>query len=336
MDTDRNLLFGVLALQMDLISAGQFLEACTAWATQKHRPLGELLVERGWITVADQVDVERLLTRKLTIHRQDARASLAAVLNADWRGSLAAVDDPDIVNTVANLNPNAAQESLTLPLIPLTRERYTLTRVHATGGIGRIWLARDDRLGRTVALKELRTEQAEDPANWARFLKEARITGQLEHPGIVPVYELAKRSETQQPFYTMRFVEGRTLSTAAVSYHQQRKAGKADPLTLRGLLNAFVAVCNVIAYSHARGVVHRDLKGDNVLLGEFGEVLVLDWGLAKVLGQAENGTHKPPVQVDQDLTVQATLQGQVMGTPAYMAPEQAAGQVDRIEPRTDV
>src|SRR5262249_528696 len=134
------------------------------------------------------------------------------------------MDDPEIVNTVANLKPNGAQESRHIPLTPLTRERYTLTRVHATGGIGRIWLARDDHLGRNVALKELRTEQGEDPANWARFLKEARITGQLEHPGIVPVYELAKRPENEQPFYTMRFVEGRTLSAAAASYHQQRKA----------------------------------------------------------------------------------------------------------------
>jgi serine/threonine-protein kinase len=336
MDTDLNLLFGVLALQADLISAGQFVEACTAWAARKDKPLAELLIERGWITATDQADVERLLKRKLKHHSQDARASLVAVLSADWRSSLGAVDDPEIVNTVANLKPNGAPESLIIPLIPLTRERYTLTRMHATGGIGRIWLARDDHLGRNVALKELRAEQAEDPANGARFLREARVTGQLEHPGIVPVYELAKRSENQQPFYTMRFVEGRTLSAAAASYHQQRSAGKADPFELRSLLNAFVAVCNAIAYSHARGVVHRDLKGNNVLLGEFGEVLVLDWGLAKVLGQAEEGVQKSPVQVDQDVALQATLQGQVMGTPAYMAPEQAAGQVDWIGPRTDV
>src|SRR5262249_53015679 len=99
----------------------------------------------------------------------------------------------------------------------------------ATGGIGRVWLARDGHLGRDVALKELRPERAEDPGIWARFLREARITGQLEHPGIVPVYELTKRPENQQPFYTMRFVEGRTLSAAAAAFHQQRTAGKADP-----------------------------------------------------------------------------------------------------------
>src|SRR5262249_52658322 len=161
----------------------------------------------------------------------------------------------------------------------------------------------------------------------------ARVTGQLEHPGIVPVYELAKRPENQQPFYTMRFVQGRTLSAAAASFHEQRSAGRAGLLELRALLNAFVTVCNALAYAHARGVVHRDLKGENILLGEFGEVIVLDWGLAKVLGQAEEGT---PVQVNEDPALQATLEGQVMGTPAYMAPEQAAGQVERIDTRTDV
>src|SRR5262249_39468757 len=252
-------------------------------------------------------DVERLLQRKLKKHQDDVRASLAAVLSADLCDALAHMEDPELVKTVVNLHGDGNHESLLIPPIPLTRERYRLTRVHATGGIGRVWLARDDHLGREVALKELRAERALDPTNWARFLKEARVTGQLEHPGIVPVYELAKRPENQQPFYTMRFVQGRTLSAADASFHEQRSAGGAGLLELRALLNAFVTVCNALAYAHARGVVHRDLKGENILLGEFGEVIVLDWGLAKVLGQAEEGT---PVQVNEDPALQATLEGQ--------------------------
>src|SRR6266571_287996 len=102
------------------------------------------------------------------------------------------------------------------------QERYTRNYLHATGGIGRVWLARDSQLGRDVALKELRPEQADNAALCARFLKEAQITGQLEHPGIVPVYELARRVRTGQPFYTMRFVKGRTLNEAACAYHQKR------------------------------------------------------------------------------------------------------------------
>jgi serine/threonine-protein kinase len=101
----------------------------------------------------------------------------------------------------------------------------------------------------------------------ARFLEEARITGQLEHPGIVPVYELCRRFNDQQPFYTMRFLRGRTLTEALRVYHQSRAAGKAGPLDLLGLLNAFVAVCDAVAYAHARGVIHRDLKGQKHLVG---------------------------------------------------------------------
>src|SRR5262249_53066045 len=125
-----------------------------------------------------------------------------------------------------------------------SRQRYVLSRLHATGGIGRVWLALDSELGREVALKELRPERAGDSARWARFLREAQITGQLEHPGIVPVYELATWPDTRQPFYAMRFVKGRTLCETARAHHQKRAAGQADPLDLLALLNAFVTVCN--------------------------------------------------------------------------------------------
>jgi len=163
--------------------------------------------------------------------------------------------------------------------------RYGFRRIHAAGGIGRIWLARDHQLDRDVAIKELLPENAADAKTVARFLREARLTGQLEHPGIVPVYELASRERA--PFYAMRFVRGRTLSDAAYSYHVNRHKGREDPLEFIALLTAFAAVCNAVAYAHSRGVVHRDLKGDNVILGNFGEVIVLDWGLAKLVGQPD-------------------------------------------------
>src|SRR5262249_29757121 len=159
----------------------------------------------------------------------------------------------------------------------------------------------------------LRPEGAERPAAWARFLEEAQVTGQLEHPGIVPVYELARRGPDDQPFYAMRFVRGRTLSAAVKAYHQQRQAGTATILELRALLNAFAAVCQAVAYAHSRGVVHRDLKGANVVLGDFGEVMVLDWGLAKVLGRTTPEAETPPVALATER--QETLQGQVLGTP---------------------
>jgi serine/threonine-protein kinase len=337
MDTDRNLLFGVLALQLDLIDAPRFAEVCSAWAGRKGTPLADLLVERGWLTAEDKTDVERLLQRKLTRHGGDARASLAATADRDVRATLAAIEDSDIAHSLARLEQHDVLSRVsTVNPLPEARGRYVLTRLHAQGGLGRVWLARDNSLCRDVALKELRPEGAEQPALWARFLEEAQVTGQLEHPGIVPVYELARRADDGQPFYAMRFVRGRTLSAAIKAYHDQRQAGTATPLELRGLLNAFVAVCNAAAYAHSRGVIHRDLKPANVVLGDFGEVMVLDWGLAKVLGRGPVGEPAPPVALAADQPHQETARGQVLGTPAYMAPEQAEGRPDVLGARTDV
>ena len=160
---------------------------------------------------------------------------------------------------------------------------------------------------------------------WSRFLEEAQITGQLEHPNIVPVYELVRPADGHQPFYTMRFVKGRTLTEAIRAYHDA--AGRARPARSTSMtpLNAFVGVCNAVAYAHSRGVIHRDLKGQNVVLGDFGEVIVLDWGLAKLVDRPEEtltpaGDRRAPTR-GRD----ATMQGQALGTPAYMAPEQAEG-----------
>jgi serine/threonine-protein kinase len=240
--------------------------------------------------------------------------------------------------------------------------RYDRIRLHATGGIGRVWLARDSNLGRDVALKELRPETAADAAIASRFIEEAQITGQLEHPGIIPIYELSQDPANRPAFYTMRFVKGQTLAEATAAYHARRRQGTEQPLDLRNLLGVFVSVCNAVAYAHSRGVIHRDLKGLNVLLGDFGEVMVLDWGLAKRLGQRAEaapliassplspvfGGEGPGVRghdtvrqpgaapaapgIDSGLT----QPGDVLGTPAYMAPEQATGRLDQLDARTDV
>src|SRR5262249_38577198 len=152
-------------------------------------------------------------------------------------------------------------------------QRYAMLRLAGTGGIGRVWLVRDSNLGREVALKELRPDRA-DPGFWGRFVREAQVTGQLEHPGIVPVYEVGRRPQDDQPFYTMRFVRGRTLKDAIAAYHERRQRKEAGRLELRELLTAFVGVCNAVAYAHSRGVLHRDLKPANVALGDYGEVMV--------------------------------------------------------------
>jgi serine/threonine-protein kinase len=336
MDTDRNLLFAVLALQADLLDNDRFAEACSAWAARKNTPLADLLVEHGWLNEEERGHVEFLLDRKLRKHEGDAHASLAEASSDAVKRSLAGLTDPNIRQTVASLTtpPAGVVMVSTTASEPASRDRYTLSRLHATGGIGRVWLARDQCLGREVALKELRPDRAGYPTVWARFLKEARVTGQLEHPGIVPIYELGRRPEDQQPFYTMRFVRGRTLGEAARAYHDRRSRAEAGPLELREMLTAFMGVCNAAAYAHSRGVLHRDLKPQNVVLGDFGEVVVLDWGLARLTDQMDDDMS--PLEVATDGQTDETAQGQVLGTPAYMAPEQAEGRLDLLSPAADV
>ena len=338
MNPDRNLLFAVLALQVDVLDEDQFIKACTLWTTRKQTDIADLLIELGWITPTDRADVERLVERKLNRHGGDPRAGLAAVAD-DVKRSLADLQDDDIRRSLCGLpGPDEPTGMVTVDDIPWPQERYTLKRLHASGGIGRVWLARDNSFGRNVALKELRPERAALATHRTRFLQEARITGQLEHPGIVPVYELAPRPNDQQPFYTMRFVKGRTLSEAAREWHQSRIRSQAGTLGFVTLLNAFVTICNTVAFAHSRGVIHRDLKGENVVLGDFGEVVVLDWGLAKLVDRAQGGSddHSLVIDLADSSDAGLTAQGQAIGTPAYMAPEQASGRPDLIDRHTDI
>jgi len=198
------------------------------------------------------------------------------------------------------------------------------------GGIGRVLLAFDEHLGREVALKELLPEPARGrPEMLARFLREARVTGQLEHPGIVPVYELGRR-EDGTPYYTMRVVRGRTLAEVLAD-----SRGLAARLAL---LTHFVDLCQALAYAHSRGVIHRDVKPANVMLGEFGETVVLDWGLAKVRGRNDPRGEEliRAVRPLADGDAHSTQAGSALGTPAYMSPEQALGLIDQVDERSDV
>src|SRR5262245_44763506 len=238
MDTQRSLLFGILAWQSNLIDLGQLAEACRVWGADPDRPLADVLAERGWIRPADRQRLDRQVDRQL---REPEPGT------------------PALRPTVAEGAHPEQRYQLSDAL--LSGQRYSRTSIHASGGVGRVWLARDRHLGRDVALKELRAEFAGKGMVQARFLREARITGQLEHPGVVPVYELGRSPETGQLFYAMRFVRGRTLTEAAEAFHENRRAGRDDPLELVGLLSAFVSVCHTVAYAHARGVMHRDLKG---------------------------------------------------------------------------
>jgi serine/threonine-protein kinase len=224
------------------------------------------------------------------------------------------------------------------PQLPITlpsqaSERYEILRELARGSMGIVRAARDRTLQREVALKVL-NPACQFPGASTRFLDEARITAQLQHPGIVAVYEINLGADGA-PFFTMQLVEGRTLK-AIVDGLRARRPDEVRQYGRVRLLHIFIQVCHAVGYAHARGVLHRDLKPENIMLGAFGEVFVMDWGLAKILttdvprpvvgGRAE---HRHPTSFH-------TRVGDVTGTPSYMPPEQAMGLVDSLNARSDV
>lgn len=346
-DVDHNLLFGVIALQSDLIDMRQFVDACTLWASRKSAPLADILVELGYLEGEDRQHVEYLLARKLKKNDDDVRATLAGV-RADVREALADLQDDDISRSIMPpaRGPSIAPPSTTI-VGRIDQERIRRKTLHSTGGIGNVWLAYDNIIDREVALKELRSDRS-DAASRYRFYREARLTGRLEHPGIVPVYDFSEGKDGIHCYYTMRFLRGRSLNQVIKEYHAKRKATPTASHTaeLLQLLNIFVSICNTIAYAHSRRILHRDLKGENVVIGGFGEVVVLDWGLAKEIGEPEPGlaaTVAMAATVGSHDTVDEppdghvrTMQGDRLGTPAYMAPEQASGRNDLVDERTDV
>ncbi|MGK0226701.1 MAG: serine/threonine protein kinase [Thermoproteota archaeon] len=209
-----------------------------------------------------------------------------------------------------------------------------------SGGFGTVHLAYDHVLRREVALKEVRSDLSEGSEGdakrrdlGARLLREVQITGQLEHPGIVPIYDLSTSSEQDDAFYTMRVVRGQPLQEAIASFHARRDGASADRLELPRLLTAVVGICHAISHAHARGVMHRDLKPGNVVLGAYGEVILLDWGLAKLEGDPVDALADYDGSPDRSRaeriatdTPTETGDGAAVGTPAYMAPEQARGE----------
>ena len=202
--------------------------------------------------------------------------------------------------------------------------RYQIAEQIGQGGMGTVYRAEDLALGRPVAMKVLR-DGGMSADSMDRILREARVIARLEHPGIVPVHD-AGRLPDGRVYYIMKLVNGRRLDEYADS-----------SATLHERLRVFERVCETVAFAHARGVIHRDLKPQNVMVGEFGEVLVLDWGVAKVtrelIGQSPVGV---PDLCDSKADARETAHGTILGTPAYMPPEQARGEIEQIDERSDV
>jgi serine/threonine protein kinase len=217
--------------------------------------------------------------------------------------------------------------------------RFHVVRRHAHGGLGEVFIAHDRHVDRDVALKKIKPAFADDDVCRNRFIREAEITGQLEHPNIAPVYALGL-DDDDLPFYAMRFIDGRPLDLAISELAQSRQANDHDkmgPLGLRKLLGRLNAVCDAVAFAHSRGVLHRDIKPANIILGRFGETILVDWGLAKRLAATAADPIAPPASLQGAGAVERmTEQGSVLGTLPYMSPEQARSAGEPLRPASDI
>jgi tetratricopeptide (TPR) repeat protein/tRNA A-37 threonylcarbamoyl transferase component Bud32 len=256
------------------------------------------------------------------------------------------IDDPDIQSSLAHVSTTGPKHDgyATSPYVPPStlppHARFEILRAHAKGGLGEVFVARDKEIDREVALKEILPQHAHDLSSRARFVQEAEITGGLEHPGVVPVYGLGSYADGR-PFYAMRFIRGNNLQEAIQRFYAADVPGRNPSersLALRQLLGRFIALCNTVAYAHSRGVLHRDLKPGNIMLGEYGETLVVDWGLAKTVGHGiqDRDTSERILRPSATDSREATQEGQAIGTPSFMSPEQASGRLDQMGPASDV
>ena len=349
--TDRNLLLGILALQTDCITHAQLIAAMQAWVFEKSQPLESILLKQQSINEATRAFLSEIVARHIELHRETPSSPLAALSSIEFLyDSLAKLNDPEIdqslrqsaeTRKLESAGSGADFESTRIHLKDDGQvQRFRILRPHAKGGLGQVSVAEDTELHREVALKELQDRFRRDDASRARFVMEGEVTGQLEHPGIVPVYSLGKTA-TGSPFYVMRLIRGDSLKDAISRLHQPT-GRTVDPAEKRQLLHKLVRrlvdVCNAIEYAHSRGVLHRDLKPGNIMLGKYGETLVVDWGLAKPIGRKghHDRSEEATVMPSSGDGSSETGMGTVVGTLAYMSPEQADGNLVMLGPESDV
>ena len=347
-DWAKELLFGDVAIEIGVVGAPEIARAVER-CREKQASLAEALGAAGALDPKDRARVAAIVDDLVAEAEGDPEVALArrGGIDRSIHASLA----PD--TSAALLREGAGARA---PLRVVDSDRYTDFTVVGRGGMGIVYLALDTELNRRVAFKMVRpdpnaprdTPAPDTPLRVTppsidvadddqrsfeelkiRFLQEAWVTGAMEHPGVVPVYELGKTA-AGIPYYTMRYIRGeRTLATAI------KEAQDLDDRL--ALLEPFLKVCDAIRYAHARGVVHRDLKPENVALGQFGEAVVLDWGLSKMTARPDVAGSMWRARIDEfrDATDLQTVAG-VLGTPGYMAPEAALGRSEEVDEKSDV
>ena len=353
--TAANLLVGILALQNGFIDHVALIGAIQAWAADKSRNLGASLVAAGHLDERQLGLLRAMAEEHRRRHGDDLARSLAAFgsLTPVFR-AVGGMGDADVTSSLMTEPPSTVvADEATLghgegergaggpPGSSSSASRFQVLSFHNAGMLGQVFIALDRELNRNVALKEIQDRHASHPVSREQFVLEGMVTGALEHPGIVPVYSLGTRADGT-PFYAMRFIQGPSLREKLRQFHNadEAKGGPPgeEPPTLPRLLRHFVNACNAMAYAHSRGVIHRDLKPEHILLGPFGETLVVDWGLAMpILGGSDHPSNPASsLQLPAGRESALMQDGVVVGTLPYMSPEQAEGRQSELDRRSDV
>jgi len=364
MTQQTDLLYAVLALQMNFISKDQLVECGALWASDRSRSLPSIMDEKGYLVPEAKAALEGMVKAQIKVQGDPEKSLAAMPVDEDMRRSLLALPlDDKVRGTLMEHRPGRGEprvrpygaDAVETIVVSKPREesRYRLGAEIGKGGLGRVVAAEDTVLGRQVAVKEM-LAGAKSPDLIKRFLREGEVAGKLLHPNIVPVFDVGVREETADvggaaeghgdprrrphetrkvPYFAMGRIVGRDLKEIIKAVENGEEKARHDFSRPR-LLRVFQDVCLAMACAHDHGVIHRDLKPANVMVGKNGEVYVVDWGLAKTIGEKEDalatmakGDSKAPA---------LTMDGDTLGTPAYMPPEQADGKIEEIDHQSDI
>ncbi len=341
------------------MEAEAIVQAVRNWTNDKSRSIGQILLEQAQIDLSELEALQKLAGRRAKKYGGVERGLASVKASESLLKQLETIDDDDLQASVAYLtgagsatHPSGTNEDDRGGFKTTPDKRFKKLGFHKGGGLGEIYEAIDVELDRKVAFKEISLRLAHDTQLRARFLQEANVTGLLEHPNVVPIYGHG-RFRDGRPYYVMKFIKGESLKELIERMNRvdRQKAkeneasskptepdSKAPIPNLRELMYRFIDVCEAIEYAHSRGVLHRDLKPSNIMLGKFGETLVVDWGVAKILNLNEATAESTegfihPSSGSGILTTEANTSP---GTLEYMSPEQAAGRIDELGPASDV
>ena len=346
---NNQILFGLLALQNNFITRQQLIDAFTEWTCFPSRQLCEVLVNQGSLRSEERERLEQLVQAYLVSNDKETESMALLSSFSSLQLELSQIaSQPDskvvCIDMFSEMSgvgtvPSATKNTSNIGGM----DRFRIVKEHARGGLGVVFVAEDKQLRREVALKQIRGDHADIGAYRQKFNFEAEVTGQLEHPGIVPIYALGSDNRGR-PFYAMRFIQGESLKEGIKTHHENllKVPKQHDSTELRQLLRRFIDVCNAIDYAHDQGILHRDLKPGNIMLGRHGETLVVDWGLAKAFKGIDTSPNNGGSTVDDSGTSSdkgsggATRDGGFVGTATYAPPEQLRGEHSKLCPASDV